>query len=422
MCILPAQQPHASQARLLSAQARQQLALDALAGVPVSQLAQQNQVSRKFVYQQLDKAHQGLQLAFDPPQPPEGLLFWLPVTRPWLQQLVLGLVLVCHSSCRCVGELLADVFDYPVSVGTVHNILAGAVAEADRLNQQQGLSAIRIGVLDEIFPSAKPVLVGACAHSSYCYLLSQEEQRDGDTWGVRLLELRDRGFDPEATIADFGTGLRKGHKQALPGTPCRGDVFHPLRDMQALATHLDNRAYAAIAQLDGLHKRQARFESRKGRKNRKLVNPTTAASSEAQRAVALADDVSTLYEWLRRDILAVAGPQHATRVMLYDWLVAELRARQKHSERIGAMRQMLENQRDELLSFAVELDSDLRDLADSLQVPVGLVREALAVQQLDKANPATKQHEERLERQLGGEIPPVACLGGGSGLRGGPRQ
>src|SRR5262249_36543915 len=400
MCILPAQQPHASAARLLSAQARQQLALDALAGVAVTQLAAQNQVSRKFVYQQLDKAHQGLQLAFDPPPPPEGLLFWLPVTRSWLQQLVLGLALVCHSSFRCVGELLADVFDYPVSVGTVHNILAGAVAKADRLNQQQGLSAVRIGAHDEIFQSAAPVLVGACAHSTYCYLLSQEEHRDGDTWGVRLLELRDKGFDPEATIADFGTGLRKGQKQALPDTPCRGDVFHPLRDLQALATHLDNRAYAAIAQLDQLHKRQARFASRKGRKDGKLVNPTTAASSEAQRAVALAEDVGAPGEWLRQDILAVAGPEHATRVMLYDWVVAELRAREKHCERIGAIRQMLANQRDGLLSFAVELDSDLRDLADHLQVPVGLVREVLAVQQLDEANPARKQHEERLGRQL----------------------
>src|SRR5262245_3021219 len=149
MCILPAQQAAASAARLLSAQARQQLALSALAGVPIAQLAAENQVSRKFVYQQLDKAHQGVQLAFEQPQPPEDLRFWLPVTRSWLQQLVLGLVLVCHSSFRGVGELLADVFDYPVSAGSVHNILAGVVAKAEPLNSQQDLSAIRIGALDE---------------------------------------------------------------------------------------------------------------------------------------------------------------------------------------------------------------------------------------------------------------------------------
>jgi hypothetical protein len=387
----------------LTPEQRRQIALDALGGQPIARLADQHQVSRKFVYQQLDKAHQGLSLAFDPPAPPEDLLFWLPVTRPWLQQLVLGLVLVCHSSLRGAGELLADLFDYPLSVGTAHNILAQAVAKAEPLNRQQGLGAVRVGAHDEIFQAGKPVLVGADVHSTYCYLLSQEEHRDGDTWGVRLLELADRGFDPEATIADFGTGLRKGQKQALPGTPCRGDVFHLLRDFQTLAGYLDNRAYAAIARLDELRKKQARFESRKGRKDRKLVNPTTAAGSEAERAIALADDVGTLLLWLRQDVVAAAGPQHTTRVMLYDWLVAELRLREKHCERVGTIRQMMENQRDDLLSFAVGLDSDLRDLADDLQVPVGLVREALALASMDKASAARVQREERLRRQVGGK-------------------
>src|SRR5215210_8922869 len=111
-------------ARLLPPPARQQLALDALAGQPITALADQQQVSRKFVYQQLHHAHQALDQAFAPPttDPPQ-LLFWLPVTKPWLQQLVLGLTLLCHSSLRGAAELLADLFDYPISVGTVHNIL-----------------------------------------------------------------------------------------------------------------------------------------------------------------------------------------------------------------------------------------------------------------------------------------------------------
>src|SRR5262245_50324987 len=64
MCILPQDQPHASVAALLDGQARQQLALAALSGVPISQIAAEKDVSRKFVYQQLHKAHQGLDLAF----------------------------------------------------------------------------------------------------------------------------------------------------------------------------------------------------------------------------------------------------------------------------------------------------------------------------------------------------------------------
>jgi hypothetical protein len=31
--------------------------------------------------------------------------------------------------------------------------------------------------------------VGVDTASTFCYLLSQEDHRDADTWGVRLLEL-----------------------------------------------------------------------------------------------------------------------------------------------------------------------------------------------------------------------------------------
>src|SRR5580698_6234872 len=147
-------------ARLLSLPARQQLALDALAGQSVSALAEQHHVSRKFVYQQLGHAHEALDHAFAPPAPqPPQFLFWLPVTKPWLRQLVLGLTLICHSSVRGIHELLTDLFDYPLSVGSIHNILQQAVANARQHNTQQDLAAVRIGAHDEIFQAGRPVLV-----------------------------------------------------------------------------------------------------------------------------------------------------------------------------------------------------------------------------------------------------------------------
>ncbi len=232
-CAVPA-----SPARLLPHQARQQLALDAFAGQSISALADQHQVSRKFVYRQLGHAHDALDQAFAPPadQPPH-LLFWLPVTKPWLRQLVLGLTLICHSSVRGVHELLADLFDCPSSVGSIHNILQQAVAHARPHNTQPDLAAVRIGAHDEIFQAGRPVLVGADVASTYCYLLSPEEHRDADTWGVRLLELCDRGFRPDAAIADFAGGLRAGQAEALPDAPCRGDVFHALQTAMPLVRY-----------------------------------------------------------------------------------------------------------------------------------------------------------------------------------------
>src|SRR5436309_1299255 len=135
MCIL-SPVPAAAQPRPVAPAApslppRQQLAEQALAGHSISDLARQFQVSRKCVYQQLRQAHDALDQAFADPSPHDpAVLFSLPVTKDWLRQFVLGLVLICHSSCRGVTELLADLFDHSLSVGTVHNILQQAVATA----------------------------------------------------------------------------------------------------------------------------------------------------------------------------------------------------------------------------------------------------------------------------------------------------
>lgn len=43
----------------------------------------------------------------------DDVLFHLPMTKNWLYQLILGLVLICHSSYRGVVELSRDLFDTP---------------------------------------------------------------------------------------------------------------------------------------------------------------------------------------------------------------------------------------------------------------------------------------------------------------------
>ena len=125
--------------------AKQQLALDALAGQPITELARQHHVSRTFVYRQAATATQALTDAFDPtPDDPE-VLFYLPVTRAWLRQFVLALVLICHSPLRGVVELLRDLFDYPLSLGTVHNIVHAAVPGARARNDAMDLAGVRVG-------------------------------------------------------------------------------------------------------------------------------------------------------------------------------------------------------------------------------------------------------------------------------------
>jgi transposase-like protein len=384
---------------------RQDLAIQVLAGAgTVSELAREHEVSRKFLYQQVHTAEQALSQAFaPPPTPPDKVLYHLPVTKAWLRQLVLSLGLICHSSSRGAVELLRDVFDYPISLGTVHNIMHSPVADARRINQQHDLSTIRIGLLDEIFQADDPVLVGVDAQSTFCFLLSQEEHRDGDTWGIRLLELVDQDFAPEATVADFGSGLRAGHQEALPEVPCRGDVFHALYNLGPLARYLENRAYEAMDVRAKLERKQATAEHRRGRKDQSLASKLSYARSAEAKAIALADEVALLARWLRHDILSVAGPEYAIRRDLFDFVVAELRARESaFPHRIRPVRTLLENQRDNLLAFASDLDRDLTTLAQEWQISVTTAREVLQVQFLPTWDPKRWRREAALRETLRG--------------------
>jgi hypothetical protein len=402
----PLDTPATCPAKALTAAQRQRLALNVLAGSqPVAQLAQQHQVSRKFVYHQAHKAQQALDDTFttDRPDRDDRVLFSLPVTKAWLRQFVLALVLIGHSSFRGVTELLGDLFDTQLSVGTVHNIVAQAVAIARPINQCQDLSRIRIGADDEIFQAGCPVLVGVDTASTYCYLLCQEDHRDAETWGVRLLELVDRGFAPEATIADFGTGLRAGHELALPGLACRGDVFHALYALGPLVRYLENRAYETIAIRTKLQRQQAAAERRRGRKALGLVQKLRYARQAEAKAITLADDVALLARWLRDDILSVAGPESALRGALYDFVVAELRARESACpHRIRPVRQLLENQRTELLAFAVDLDRDLAALAQRWQIDPATARAVLELQTLPACDRRRWPREAALRATLRG--------------------
>ena len=268
----------------------------------------------------------------------------------------------------------------PSSLGTVHNIFAQTVADARQVNAQQDLANVRIGAHDEIFQAGQPVLVGADVTSTYCYLLSLEEHRDADTWGLRLRELTDRQFRPAATIADFAGGLRAGQAAALPDVPCRGDVFHALQTATPLVSYLENRACEAIANRSRLEERQARSEHRQGRKDQSLASQLRYARVAEAEAITLAEEVATLIGWLRQDILAVRGPDYANRLVLYNGLVDELRLREPRCPpKIRPVRCLLENQRDHLLAFAKQLDQDLHALAAGNCVPVALVEEVRQV-------------------------------------------
>src|ERR1700723_1519207 len=402
--------PNHCTAKTLGPGERLSLGVQALAGhQTITDLAKQADVSRKFVSRQAEIAQTALVDAFASPAADDKVLGYLPITKNWLKRATLGLTLLCHSSYGGVHEFCRDLLGVSLSVGTVHNIMHEAIAKARPHNLNYQLGNVDIAGLDEIFQNRQPVLVGADIRSTYCFLLSAQDQRDGDTWAIRLLECMDRGFAPKATIADFGSGLRAGQKRALPGVLCRGDVFHALNELMRVVSFLENRAYETIAGLDKLHHKKASL-LRQGRRDQRrqvhsLGRKITAMANAQAKAIPLPDDVAVLTHWLRSDVFAVSGLPYADRAALFDFILAELQARiPLCTHRLSPVCKLLHNHRDLILAFAWQLEEDLTRLAADYQVAVDVVRELLDVQTLDKRQPLRWQKEAALRQRLGGRF------------------
>ena len=273
---------------------------------PISHLADKHQVSRKFVYQQGDKAQQALDESFAPSKSDDAVLFHLPVTKDWLYQLILGLVLICHSSYRGVVELFRDLFDLPISIGTVHNRLESVAVTATKINQSQDLSGIEVGLLDEIFQADKPVLVGVDVASTYCYLLEGVEHRDEETWGCHLLDAMAQGFKPKYTIADGGSGLRAGQKAVMPAIACHGDVFHIQRQFGQVLSGLVRQAQWATARRLKVEQQMAKANLTPATTRKLRIQQVKATRREAE-LLARVEDIRTLLQWFSHDVLMLAG-------------------------------------------------------------------------------------------------------------------
>jgi hypothetical protein len=248
--------------------------------------------------------------------------------------------------------------------------------------------------------SGHPVLVGVDPFSTYCYLLVPEKNRDGVTWGVRLLELSERGLHPEYTVADAGKGLRAGQAQAWPTVPCRGDVFHAEREMGKMTTYLENRAYGRIGIREELERKMAR--ARKKSQGQALSIKLARARTDETTLLRLADDLRVLTTWLREDVLSLIGPEAQIRRELFDFIVREIKAREYLApQRLRPIRVALENQRDELLAFAEELDRQLAGIAHEHQLPLEDVRSDFELGRFAPVDPLYWQKESALWKRLG---------------------
>ena len=212
-----------------------------------------------------------------------------------------------------------------------------------------------------------------------------------------------RGSILTTRSADAGQGLRAGQRAAWGSTPCHGDVFHIQHQCEGLANTL-----ACLAQ--GATSRRKTLQAKIGRGGQRgpdneLATQLALVRQTETKAHELARDIRTLTQWLRHDVLALAGPALATRQALFDFIVDELTAREpKDARRIRPVRVALQNQRDDLLAFAGVLDGKLAAIACAHAISEPLVRGACVLHRLPATSSAYWQGWNRLRATIGGKF------------------
>ena len=209
--------------RRLTPELKKSIALQAISGSNVTQLAQKHQVCRNTVYSQKLLAQTAANEVFLAPVPDGQVLFDLPVTKDFLRQLVLGMLLICKASYRDVQMFLNDVFDTSISIGTITNIHNDACLKAAEINISYGLDTVKQNASDEIYHRNKPYLAVVDIHSRFCMSLSREDHRDAETWIIHLLYLVEQGFHPEVNMVATLTSWLQYDILQLPGDcSCQG--------------------------------------------------------------------------------------------------------------------------------------------------------------------------------------------------------
>jgi len=387
---------------------RQEIGIQAIGGyTPISHVADRYGVSRKFVYQQKEKVLCGISQAFNQPVSKDGekVLFYIPVTKKWLVQVLLALIFICRASYQGVMEFFRDILDYDISKGTVHNVVYEHLQKAKKINLEQNLSDVKKGLHDEIYQAGHPVLVGCCARSTYCYLLKLVESCDANSWGVHLLDLMEKqGLSPDFTVIDGGKAARSGQKDAWPDIPARGDTFHALKPFLELVSYLENRAIDDLKKVEDLNHKivHPRGKWKEEDKQDELLQKLIEVEEDSKKANLLVDDLTSLYRWLKNDILSLVGPSYTDRQGLLKFVVEQLRLRENMCpHKIGPVRRYLENHSDNLLEFVPTMEVFFYEIAQEFEVALSLVLDVYQLQGLPSSSRERWERYAALRNLLG---------------------
>ncbi len=219
---------------------------------------------------------------------------------------VVALATDAHASNAGTQACIQTMLDRHVSTGRISAILHDAAERATQQLQALPMPSQPVfAATDELYDHGHPVLALIEDEHLGVLLISKEDEADATTWGVRFLELQQRGLQYAHLVKDQGAAMAAGIADAgiLPDSACGSDVFHCLltfgREARALA-HQATRAQTAFEKLDAaLDYHTAPAHGRGHPPQQTTLEAYARAADAAAGAAHLAADVQFLFHQTR---------------------------------------------------------------------------------------------------------------------------
>ena len=246
-------------------------------------------------------------------------------------------------------------------------VIAQAQKEASAFQRRLVYQVAGPGLLDELFQHRRPMLGVVEPHSTAVLMLAQEDHRDGDTWGVHLLDLEEHGFHVTQVASDDARGIAAGVSAALGEDALHQlDIGHLFGEVARLDAQLDRRAYKHLG--DEAERWRVLDSARSDRGITSRVERWEEAHQKAEEAILLYDDFHYLSEELY-SLFSPVGPTGAprSRMAVEEDLEALLRLLEElPGTKIQELRTRIANQQPGLLGFWEDWEQRLTQLREAI--------------------------------------------------------
>lgn len=239
------------------------IALSALSGQGqygvITQIADDNNISRQAVYRIRDEGQRALVDAFTAQPTPA----WTPdVPEATLKRAIVALYTIGPNSIDDIVDLLPVLFGgLKRSHGYVFNVLDHAKHNAAAFLESVDLTPIAAVAIDEMFWHKTPMLTGIDLDTGYLFSAEKVRRRSGPEWVSRLETLNKNGLQPSIVIKDAGLAMAEAVTQVFPDADQRDDLFHAVALLNETGRYLENGAYRAIHRFDELDAKRKRAKT-----------------------------------------------------------------------------------------------------------------------------------------------------------------